>query len=200
MAAFVQSPNQLILTQLRESAICKAHVRIAANVSKRAFVTAISEKERPVSVFEKERLHALMTKRQKTQGQTSCDSKRASCNGLLLALVGGMFMGLNVSPVNAAIISSPECFNGAGPGCASNSTENKLIERLLEKSLANKSKVEQELQEKYWQEGYGSYFSFGFNKKLIRGDDGKWTLEEPDDFVASLVKRFRKTDSKSEGP
>lgn len=62
------------------------------------------------------------------------------------------------NPLAAAVINAPECFNGSGPGC--DTEQSPLIRDLMEKSRTNKEKNERATLEKYWDEGYGSYFSF----------------------------------------
>lgn len=88
-------------------------------------------------------------------------------------------------------MTAPECVQGEGPGCAANAEENELVGKLLEKSRANREKNDRELLEKYWKQGYGDYFSFGFNKDLIKGEDGKWRLQDPDDPFTAAAKQIQ---------
>lgn len=89
------------------------------------------------------------------------------------------------------MLSKPECVQGEGPGCEANASENKYISKLLEKSKANREQTQKELLEKYWQQGYGDYFSFGYNKKLVKDADGKWSLQDPDNLFSNAQKRLK---------
>lgn len=96
------------------------------------------------------------------------------------------------------MLSKPECVLGEGPGCAANASESEFIAKLLEKSRANREETQRKLRDKYWQQGYGDYFSFGYNKKLVQDKDGKWSLQDPDDWFYVFVKRL--LNSRSEAP
>lgn len=65
-----------------------------------------------------------------------------------------------------------------------------MIRELLEKSKVNKEKNDREVLEKYWAQGYGDYFSFGYNKTLKKAEDGKWILTDPDDLIAATGRRI----------
>lgn len=81
------------------------------------------------------------------------------------------------------------CVAGEGPGCAAAAAESPLVRDLLEKSRVNKTKNETAARERYWKEGYGSYFSFGSNKVLEKDSaTGAWSLQEPDDFVTRTIR------------
>lgn len=88
-------------------------------------------------------------------------------------------------------MSKPECTQGEGPGCEANGGENKYIEGLLKKSRDNREKNDQQTLEKYWKQGYGDYFSFGYNKKLVKEADGKWSLQDPDDLFTGAQKALK---------
>lgn len=90
----------------------------------------------------------------------------------------------------AETISKEACISGEGPGCAAAAEESPYIKGLLEKSKANKAKRDKDLLEKYWAEGYGTYFSYGFNKELIKDDDGKWKLQQPNDMRSQIERRI----------
>lgn len=79
---------------------------------------------------------------------------------------------------------------GEGPGCDVNGAESPVIRELLEKSRANKAKNDKEALENYWKQGYGDYFSFGYNRDLVKGEDGKWRLEKPKDLFTSIQERM----------
>lgn len=157
---------------------------------------------RNVQIWCRFRRHAQMqlyTTMAQTHGNDSNKGNDGNNKGAyrlaVIGIVGLLCFELSTSATHAEIISSPECFNGTGPGCAGAGEGNKLIEKLLEKSRANKERMEEELRNKYWKEGYGSYFSFGFNKELKQGSDGTWSLEQPDDFVSKFAQRFKKSDN-----
>lgn len=73
-------------------------------------------------------------------------------------------------------------------GCADVAEENPLVKRLQEQSRKNKDTNEQAMREKYWREGYNSYFSFGYNQQLQKDEaTGKWSLVTPENPIAKLV-------------
>lgn len=85
---------------------------------------------------------------------------------------------------------------GQGPGCAANGAAGgPLVSRLLEQSSDHKEATSRELRDKYWQEGYGSYFSYG-NKRLAHNPDGTWSLEEPEGFEADIARKLKSALSK----
>lgn len=87
-----------------------------------------------------------------------------------------------------AAISSAPCVAGEGAGCADVAEENPLVKRLQEQSRKNKDTNEQAMREKYWREGYNSYFSFGYNQQLQKDEaTGKWSLVTPENPIAKLV-------------
>lgn len=51
--------------------------------------------------------------------------------------------------------------------------------------------------EKYWERGYRDYFSFGYNKELVKGSDGKWSLKDPDDIVSQAARRLASSIAKT---
>lgn len=77
--------------------------------------------------------------------------------------------------------------------------ESPVIRELLEKTRANREKNDKETLEKYWARGYGDYFSFGLNKELVKDDDGKWSLKEPDDVFGAVQRRILALAGKKEG-
>jgi chromosome condensin MukBEF MukE localization factor len=88
------------------------------------------------------------------------------------------------------VISAPECFGGYGPGCDAAASEAPIVKELLERSRANKEKNERETLETYWQNGYKSYFSFGYDRELIRADDGTYYLKRPESMIAKTLASF----------
>lgn len=91
----------------------------------------------------------------------------------------------------AEIVTSPQCFQGEGPGCDTNTSDNGYVAKLLQKSRENRDKNNQETLEKYWKQGYGDYFSFGYSKELVKGPDGKWFLRDPDNPLIAAQKRLK---------
>jgi hypothetical protein len=89
------------------------------------------------------------------------------------------------SPSAAAVISAPECFNGSGPGC--DAEQSPLVRGLLENSRANKEKNARDTLEKYWEEGYKSYFGFE-GKELAKQDDGTYKLERPKSMIGNALR------------
>lgn len=65
-----------------------------------------------------------------------------------------------------------------------------MIRELLEKSRANRAKHEKQTLEEYWARGYGGYFSYGYNKDLVHGEDGKWSLQEPNDLRSQVERKI----------
>lgn len=91
---------------------------------------------------------------------------------------------------HSAVLSKGLCVSGEGPGCAERTEDNPLIRDLQEKSRANKDKHEQATRDRYWSEGYGSYFSYGFGRELRKDlTTGEWSLVRPDDEMAKAVER-----------
>lgn len=88
-------------------------------------------------------------------------------------------------------MTGPECFQGQGPGCDANASDNGVVGKLLQKSRENRDKNNQETLEKYWKQGYGDYFSFGYNKELVKGPDGKWFLRDPENPFSAAQKRLK---------
>lgn len=91
---------------------------------------------------------------------------------------------------HSAIIQQPPCYKGDGPGCEASASENALIHKLLEQSRAKREQNDNTMLEKYWKQGYGDYFSYGFNKQLVRDQHGKWSLVDPDDVPSRVQRRI----------
>lgn len=86
------------------------------------------------------------------------------------------------------MVSAPICNAGVGEGCEA-AGENALIRQLQERSKANRAKNEAAVREKYWKEGYGSYFEFS-NKSLVQNPQtGQWSLEPPNDPLAKALRQ-----------
>lgn len=83
--------------------------------------------------------------------------------------------------------------SGVGPGCEAAAAENKVIKQLLEKSRANKEKNDKAILEEYWARGYKPFFSYGYNKDLVKDDDGKWRLQEPNDLRSRIERKIIET-------
>lgn len=80
--------------------------------------------------------------------------------------------------------------SGEGPGCAERVDDNPLIRELQERSRQNKEKNDKAALEKYWSEGYGGYFSFGYGRELRKDPDtGEWSLVRPDDALAEALEK-----------
>lgn len=88
------------------------------------------------------------------------------------------------------MVSQELCIAGEGPGCDKAAEENPLIRSLQEKSMRNKEKNQRETLERYWKEGYGGYFSFGFDKVLKRDSKGAWYLGDPEDIFGQVRRRI----------
>ncbi|OSX68568.1 hypothetical protein BU14_2566s0001 [Porphyra umbilicalis] len=94
---------------------------------------------------------------------------------------------LTASPSLAAISQAP-CVAGEGPGCADAAEDNPLVKRLQENSRKNKEANNQAMLEKYWREGYNSYFSFGYNQTLQKDEaTGNWSLVSPENPLAKIL-------------
>lgn len=79
---------------------------------------------------------------------------------------------------------------GEGAGCDAAAGDNPLIRELQERSKRNKTRNDEAVRERYWREGYGSYFSFGYNRALAKDPDtGKWSLKELDDPVSTAIRK-----------
>lgn len=91
---------------------------------------------------------------------------------------------------SSATISAEQCISGEGPGCEAAAAESPVIRELLEKSRTNRAKNEKKMLEDYWARGYGDYFSYGYNKNLVHGEDGKWSLEEPNDLRSQVERKI----------
>lgn len=96
----------------------------------------------------------------------------------------------DVRPFRSAVISAEQCIGGEGPGCEAAASESPIVRELLEKSRANRARHDKETLEEYWARGYGDYFSFGYNKELVKGEDGKWSLETPNDLRTQMENRL----------
>jgi len=84
------------------------------------------------------------------------------------------------------------CRAGEGPGCASANENNPFIRELQERSRKNKTKNEEATRDRYWQEGYGSYFKFSLGKELVKDPDtGEWSLAKPDDGISRAIREAK---------
>lgn len=77
-----------------------------------------------------------------------------------------------------------------GPGCEAAAAENAVVKQLLEKSRANKEKNDKAVLEEYWARGYSPYFSYGYKKDLVKGEDGKWKLQEQNDLRTRFERKI----------
>lgn len=83
---------------------------------------------------------------------------------------------------------TPECINGEGPGCDASAAEAPIIKELLERSRQNHEKHDKARLEKYWEDGYKSYFSFGYDKELKRNEDGTYSLERAESITEKTLR------------
>lgn len=86
------------------------------------------------------------------------------------------------------MVSAPECYNGVGPGCDAAAEEAPIIRELLERSRANKAENERKTLETYWDKGFKSYFSFGYDKDLVKKEDGTYTLKRPESLIGKTLR------------
>lgn len=115
-----------------------------------------------------------------SRGQAGAAVAASAAAAALVALAG---------PASAGVISAGECFNGTGPGCATGEETSPLVRDLIEKSRANKEKNERATLEKYWDSGYGSYFSFD-GQELTKEKDGTYTLGRPKSLIGNTLRAF----------
>ncbi|PXF49335.1 hypothetical protein BWQ96_00909 [Gracilariopsis chorda] len=119
------------------------------------------------------------------------DARKRAVAAVALAASASILLSLGAAPqCEAAIIQQPPCYKGDGPGCEASASENALIHKLLEQSRAKREQNDNTMLEKYWKQGYGDYFSYGFNKQLVRDQHGKWSLVDPDDVPSRVQRRI----------
>lgn len=94
------------------------------------------------------------------------------------------------APVHSAIINEQACIAGSGAGCNAATEGNELIRSLQAKSHENREKNEAAVKDRYWKEGYGSYFKFATGKELRKDPEtGEWSLVRPDDGLSKAIQR-----------
>mmetsp|Transcript_12795 Transcript_12795/g.39300 ORF Transcript_12795/g.39300 Transcript_12795/m.39300 type:complete len:155 (-) Transcript_12795:246-710(-) len=96
--------------------------------------------------------------------------RRFACAAAAAATVAA----LAISPGLAT--PTDRCDNGVGPGCEQLSEGNKYILELQRKTAEKREQRAREALENYWQKGYSDYFKAGYNKDLVRKEDGTWEL------------------------
>ncbi|CAN8072849.1 unnamed protein product [Agarophyton chilense] len=142
--------------------------------------------------------HAAKRAAVRTRTASTCtldDASRArvpaQCRRALVSISASILISvLSINATQAEIISKPLCYKGDGPGCEATAQDSELVRDLLEKSKRNREKNDKQVLEKYWRQGYGDYFSFGFNKELVKDEDGKWSLVDPKGFSTEVKRRL----------